>query len=272
MIHLKTGALVLLLCLPACGAQLVEFGLDDDGTTGGAPAVISTLPASSAVAVPLTSPVSATFGKAMDAATINFTTFTLRQGGPAISGAVSFEPATNTATFTPTAALALDRRYTATITTGARDTGGRGLVADYVWTFTSANIEVDVAAATSSAVPAPDYLLAVGGLIVRTDANDIVQSATGAAALTAGGVSGQRRVVVDAAGLRTYAELDGAYVAGAEAALTTSIAAVDFALVGADLSATQVRTLIIANIAGGVRSYQAFQITFHPAGVTNPHG
>jgi hypothetical protein len=76
-------------------------------------------------------------------------------------------------------------------------------------------------------------------------------------------------VVVDAVGLDTYAELDAAYIAGTPAAIGAPIPAADFTLVGEDLDAATVkRTLILANIEGGVASYQAFEITFHPAPAT----
>ncbi len=71
--------------------------------------------------------------------------------------------------------------------------------------------------------------------------------------------------VVEASGLDTYAELDGAYLAGEEQAVAPTIPAVDFALIGDDLSTPQKRTLIVAAAASGVRSYQAFEITFHAA-------
>lgn len=262
--QLKVVALLLLVsCLPACGVQLV--GWADAGATADPPTVISTSPADSALAVDLTSPVSATFSQAMDPATLGPTTFTLSQEGAPVSGSVTYDAATLTATFTPEAPLAIDRRYTAAVTTGARDTEGRALVADHVWSFTSARLEVVMCTATAASVPAPDYRLDTSGLLLLTDADDVVQSATGAATLTAGLVTGQRYVVASAAGLNTHAALDGAYLAGADAPLTASLPAAVFALVGIDLTGSQVRTLIIANLAAGVRSYQAFEITFHPA-------
>jgi hypothetical protein len=244
---------------------LVEFG-PDAGGEGDAPEVISTFPEPSATAVALTIEISATFSTAMDPGTIDAMTFTLTQDGTPIPGAVTYDAMSHTATFTPDVELARDRLHTATITTGARDERGRALEADHAWSFTTANIEVEVSATTAESVPAPDYELSVAGIIVLTDAHNIVQSASGAVTLTAGTVTGQRYVVVEAAGLSTYAEMDGAYLAGADEAITAGIEAGRFALVGADLSIAQIRTLIIANISNGVRSYQSFEITFHPAG------
>jgi hypothetical protein len=116
---------------------------------------------------------------------------------------------------------------------------------------------------SAQSVEAPDYVLELDALSVLTDVNGIVQSATGDATLTAGSVPGQSYVVVDAADLHDYAEIDAAYRSATSAALTLDVPAQAFALVDDDLSESQPRTLIIANLSNGVRSYQAFEIMFH---------
>ena len=55
-----------------------------------------------------------------------------------------------------------------------------------------ARFSVVVATVTAAAVPAPDYTLDVNGLLVLTDIDDVVQSVSGTAGLTAGGVAGQQ--------------------------------------------------------------------------------
>ena len=128
----------------------------------------------------------------------------------------------------------------------------------------TAQFDVVVATATAAgAAPVPDFLLDVSGILVRTDVNDVVQSATGSAALSNDVVAGKTFVVVTGGGLTTHAQLDAAFVG--ESALTATIPAAAFTLGGTDLTANQVRTLIIADTAEGVASYQAFTITFHPA-------
>jgi hypothetical protein len=102
------------------------------------PTVQATTPLLDALDVSINKRPTATFSKAMDPATLNALTFTLKQGTNAVTGAVSFDGATNTATFTPEASLGLDLLYTATITTGAKDTAGRALAADYLWSFRTA--------------------------------------------------------------------------------------------------------------------------------------
>ncbi|GAC1670115.1 MAG: hypothetical protein PVS2B2_00390 [Candidatus Acidiferrum sp.] len=105
--------------------------------TTGAPTVISTIPASGAVAVPVNTLVSATFSEAMNPATINSATFTLTgPGATPVAGAVTYSGAT--ATFAPSAVLANSTLFTATITTGAKDPAGAALAANFVWTFTTA--------------------------------------------------------------------------------------------------------------------------------------
>ncbi len=102
------------------------------------PTVISETPPIGASPVcPNTAIISATFSKAMNPATINMTTFTVTSGGVSVAGEVSYVAATDIATFTPTAALAPSTTYTATITTGATDTFGNTLAANFPWMFTT---------------------------------------------------------------------------------------------------------------------------------------
>jgi hypothetical protein len=111
-------------------------GLTADTT---APTVISTIPASGAIAIPTNQTISATFSTVMDSATITATgTFTLAVagvGGAAVPGTVGY--AGSTATFTPSSALTPSTEFTATITTAAEDLSGNALAATYVWSFTT---------------------------------------------------------------------------------------------------------------------------------------
>ncbi len=96
-----------------------------------------TPPNASTLNCPNTATVSASFSKAMNPATINNTTFTLDFGGVSVPGTVSYLPSTNVATFTPTTSFAPSTTFTATITTGAADTFGNKLAANFVWAFTT---------------------------------------------------------------------------------------------------------------------------------------
>ena len=113
------------------------------------PTVISVFPLNGVTGVCPNTVVSATFSRAMNPSTINATTFTLTgPGGTAVTGVVTY--AGSTASFTPTSALALTTLYTATITTGAKDTFGNALANNFVWTFT-----------TGSALCAPPTVISV---------------------------------------------------------------------------------------------------------------
>lgn len=110
-------------------------------TNASAPTILSTIPANAATAVPINQKVSATFSTAMNAATINGTTFTVTgPGATAVAGAVTYAAGSNTALFTPTANLAPSTTYTANVTNGAQDLAGNALGAGAVpnpWTFTT---------------------------------------------------------------------------------------------------------------------------------------
>ena len=99
------------------------------------PAVIAVVPANGATSVPIGQVLSATFNEGMNAATISGSTFTVTGPGGAVAGAVTYNGVI--AVFTPTAALAYNTLYTATITTGATSIAGTPLPANYVWTFTT---------------------------------------------------------------------------------------------------------------------------------------
>ena len=105
------------------------------GTTALCPTVISTDPANAAANVMINKIITATFNEAMDPATINGTTFKVKQGTTAVAGTVTYTGVT--AVFTPAANLAINTIYTCTITTGAKDPANNALVSDYVWTFTT---------------------------------------------------------------------------------------------------------------------------------------
>jgi Domain of unknown function (DUF4082)/Bacterial Ig-like domain/Bacterial Ig domain len=85
--------------------------------------------------------VTATFNKALDPATINTNTFELRNASNnLVTATVSYNSANNIATLKPSAALAANTTYTATVqggTTGVKDQAGNALAANYSWTFTT---------------------------------------------------------------------------------------------------------------------------------------
>jgi hypothetical protein len=94
--------------------------------------------ANSVAVCPNSAIVSVTFSKAMNPATINSSTFTVTgPGGANVPGQVTYAPATDTATFTPSAGLAPNTSFNAMITTAATDTYGNTVEANVEWTFTT---------------------------------------------------------------------------------------------------------------------------------------
>ena len=100
--------------------------------------VVATNPANGAFSVPINQVVTAAFSQSMNAATVTTSTFTLAAGATPVAGVVTYVSPGSIATFTPSAALAFNTVYTATITTGAMDTAGDMLARNYVWSFTTA--------------------------------------------------------------------------------------------------------------------------------------
>ena len=115
------------------------------------PPVVNAIdPPNSANGVALNKVIAVTFSEAMDASTINATTFTLKQGTTVIPGAIVYSG--TTATFTPTAPLT-SGAYTATITTGAKDLAGNALAANVVSSFTTVGAADTIPPVASSTDP-----------------------------------------------------------------------------------------------------------------------
>jgi cytoskeletal protein CcmA (bactofilin family) len=122
-----------------------------------APTVSTTVPADSAPAVSLTTGINATFSKAMDASTLNTATFTVTgPGATVVTGKVTYDGITETATFTPASPLAVNSSFNATITTGATDLEGNALATNFAWTFATGTASgltrLDLGAATNFGV------------------------------------------------------------------------------------------------------------------------
>ena len=111
-----------------------------------------TVPLNGAVGVPIGNKLSITFSEAMDSATINTTTFTLKQGTRVIAGTVAY--AGLTAVFTPASNFEPSTTYTARITAGVENLAGNSLASDYVWTFTTGAAADTTAPTVTFTVPA----------------------------------------------------------------------------------------------------------------------
>lgn len=107
-----------------------------------APKVTLTVPVADATDVAVGTNVTATFSKDMDPATITAAGFTVTCAAPCVSPAVfvTYDAGTRIATFnpkTPTGVLLANTKYTATVTTAAKDTTGVALATNFVWAFTT---------------------------------------------------------------------------------------------------------------------------------------
>lgn len=102
------------------------------------PIVIDTDPEANGTNVFLNKIVSATFNMPMNNATINTTTFTLKQGTNPVNGTVSYNG--TTAYFVPSVAFTVNTEYTGTITNGVKNLQGTALSSNFVWKFTTGTI------------------------------------------------------------------------------------------------------------------------------------
>jgi hypothetical protein len=98
----------------------------------------STTPAAGATGVARTgTPVTATFSRQMDATSITSSSFTLTpSGGSPIAATVTYDPATNKATLTPSGTLLANTVYTAKLAATIRGSDGTAIAAAS-WTFTT---------------------------------------------------------------------------------------------------------------------------------------
>ncbi len=129
--------------LYSCGWSSSSTGTTDsqsDPADTTAPSVSSTLPANAATVVARNSNITASFDEDMFASTVDVNSFTLTNSAAGnIDGNVGFDGVSNIATFAPSGELALLASYTATLTTAITDLSGNALVADYSWSFTTAD-------------------------------------------------------------------------------------------------------------------------------------
>jgi hypothetical protein len=123
-----------------------------------APTVSSKSPANLATDVAINVSPTANFSEALAPATVNTSTFTLKQGTTSVSGEVSYSD--KVATFNPTSDLTAGTVYTATLTTGITDLAGNPLAANVVWSFTTGT--------TAAAGPAAVNLRTAGDFVILT--------------------------------------------------------------------------------------------------------
>ncbi len=118
------------------------------------PTVTFTSPVKGAADVQVNQKVNVAFSEEMDPATFNGATVTLQQGETPISGRLTYTD--STATFIPASTLEKGKPYTATVTTGAKDSAGNGLASNYAWGFTTGMVADTIAPTVAFTSPVKD--------------------------------------------------------------------------------------------------------------------
>ena len=149
----------------------VDVVFEDGAPDPNPPSVLSTTPAAGGSNVSVTADVLAVFSKAMDAASIDATTFALRDaGGNVVPATVTYESGAVRARLHHPAPLAYSATYTATLTggpDGVRALDGQPLAADHVWSFATAAPPADegpggpILIVTSAASPFSRYYVEI---------------------------------------------------------------------------------------------------------------
>jgi len=167
--------------LAGCSANTKTAGTPTNpGDPSTPPTVTSvTPPDASTLVCPNTAVITATFNKAMNLATISASTFTVTSTGAGVSGQVTYISATNVPVFTA-ATLPASTNFTATITTGAKDTFGHPLAAAKIWTFTTS------APCPPPALPTSAAACTYGILAATTSTNTGASTVRGDLGLTPG--------------------------------------------------------------------------------------
>ena len=99
-----------------------------------APAVVAVSPTDGSTGVAINANFGVAFSEAMNPSSINTSTFMVDNG---VTGTVTYSAATCSATFVPSAPLANDTTYTATLTTGIQDAVGLPMAAVYTWSIST---------------------------------------------------------------------------------------------------------------------------------------
>ena len=176
-------ALTFSLLMTACGGSKDPI-LGLSPITSQPPSVSATAPLASNPAVTgvaTNTRVTVTFNKPMNPGSLNTDTFTLQcPAGTATSGSVGYDTASRVATLTPSTNLPTGTRCTATVTTGAQDTNGAALPANFTWTFdTGANSDITPPTVTQQ-VPAQGAVAASNTQVSVTFSEEMAPSSLNA--------------------------------------------------------------------------------------------
>ncbi len=156
-------AMLFIVFLSACKKD--DFGGE---VVGLCPVVVSTDPMDKAVDVALNKIVTITFNTAMNPATINSSSFTIKQGSTVVAGVIAQTADKAVFTFKPDVPLLPFTKYTGTVTTAATDTLRTAMLADYIWTFTTIPVVTLSSNPSAAGTTAGGGAFAQGSLVTVT--------------------------------------------------------------------------------------------------------
>jgi hypothetical protein len=111
--------------------------LDEMLSGGSAPVVTAKSPLNGATGVLEATSITATFDDPMIGSSLSTNSFTVTGASAgSVAGAVSYDDATKTATFTPSSILKYNETYTATLSTSVQNSASIGLASEQSWSFT----------------------------------------------------------------------------------------------------------------------------------------
>ncbi|HEX3996988.1 MAG TPA: DUF4082 domain-containing protein [Pirellulales bacterium] len=146
-------------------------------TTEAPLSVVSITPADGATGAAINSSITVQFDNAMNTATLDSTTLVLQDSeGNTIASSVSYNAATDTATITPSAALANSAAYTLTVESGVdgvADTGGDTLAGNFTASFITSAIPAVV-----SVVPVDNATSVAAGTAVEVTFSEAMNADT----------------------------------------------------------------------------------------------
>ncbi len=159
------------------------------------PSVTWVMPIPGATEVYMDSVIKVGFSNPMSSSTINTSTFMISTGGINVTGTVSYNAGSQTAFFSPNLPLSAFGSYTATLTTGIKDTAGNPITS-YAWTFV----------AGGSSMPSKLYVgdPSAVALYVFNNANSINGNLVPDRKITSGAFSWPWRIWLDKASDRLY--------------------------------------------------------------------
>jgi hypothetical protein len=153
-----------------------------------APSVSATAPLASNPAVTgvaTNTRVTTTFNKPMSPTSLNTDTFNLQcPAGVNTVGSVDYDAPSRVATLTPTANLPAGTRCTATVTTGAQDTNGTPLPANFTWAFVTGSSSDITRPTVTQQVPAQGAVAATNTQLIATFSEEMTPSSLNAMSFT----------------------------------------------------------------------------------------